>query len=87
MNKEEKDNRKLNIVKKVCAELGINQRELAEILKVNDGTIRQWSSKGEVMPNVKVTLNLLLENNQLKKKFDKLKDFVSLFEEIKSDLK
>jgi len=82
MNKEE-----VNIVKKVCAELGINQRELAEILKVNDGTIRQWSSKGEVMPNVKVTLNLLLENNQLKKKFDKLKDFVSLFEEIKSDLK
>lgn len=72
-----------NIVKKVCLELGITQKELADILKVNDGTIRQWSSKGEVMPNVEVTLNLLLENNKLKKQIEKLKSFSLLLEEIK----
>ena len=56
---------------------------MADILKVNDGTIRQWSSKGEVMPNVEVTLNLLLENNKLKKQIEKLKSFSLLLEEIK----
>ncbi|ARR04578.1 MULTISPECIES: helix-turn-helix transcriptional regulator [Campylobacter] len=71
-----------NIVKKVCRELGITQRELAEIIKVNDGTVRQWSSKGDVMPNVEVTLNLLLENHKLKSQLDKIKRFAELLAEI-----
>lgn len=73
---------KQNIVKRVCKELGITQRELAEILKVNEGTVRQWSSKGEVMPNVEVTLNLLLENHQLKMRIDKIKGFAELIQEL-----
>ena len=73
---------KPNIVKRVCKELGITQRELAEILKVNEGTVRQWSSKGEVMPNVEVTLNLLLENHQLKMRLDKIKGFAELIQEL-----
>ncbi|WP_051267851.1 helix-turn-helix domain-containing protein [Campylobacter concisus] len=73
---------KQNIVKRVCKELGITQRELAEILKVNEGTVRQWSSKGEVMPNVEVTLNLLLENHQLKMRLDKIKGFAELIQEL-----
>lgn len=71
-----------NIVKRVCKELGITQRELAEILKVNEGTVRQWSSKGEVMPNVEVTLNLLLENHKLKMRIDKIKGFAELIQEL-----
>ena len=73
---------KQNIVKRVCKELDITQRELAEILKVNEGTVRQWSSKGEVMPNVEVTLNLLLENHQLKMRLDKIKGFAELIQEL-----
>ena len=73
---------KQNIVKRVCKELGITQRELAEILKVNEGTVRQWSSKGEVMPNVEVTLDLLLENHQLKMRLDKIKGFAELIQEL-----
>ena len=73
---------KQNIVKRVCKELGITQRELAEILKVNEGTVRQWSSKGEVMPNVEVTLKLLLENHQLKMRLDKIKGFAELIQEL-----
>ena len=73
---------KQNIVKRVCKELGITQRELAEILKVNEGTVRQWSSKGEVMPNVEVTLNLLLENHKLKMRIDKIKGFAELIQEL-----
>ena len=77
---------KQNIVKRVCKELGITQRELAEILKVNEGTVRQWSSKGEVMPNVEVTLNLLLENHQLKMRIDKIKGFAELIQELQQEV-
>ena len=71
-----------NIIKQTCKELQITQRELAEIIKVNDGTVRQWSSKGDVMPNVEVTLNLLLENHKLKSQLDKIKGFAELLAEI-----
>ncbi len=71
-----------NIVKRVCKELNITQRELAEILKVNDVTVRQWSSKGEITPNTEVVLNLLLENHQLKMRLDKIKGFVELIQEL-----
>ena len=77
---EEQNNE--NIVKRVCKELGITQRELAERMKVNEVTVRQWSSKGEVMPNVEVTLNLLLENHRLKAQLKDLKSFAELIKSL-----
>ena len=77
---EEQNNE--NIVKRVCKELGITQRELAERMKVNEVTVRQWSSKGEVMPNVEVTLNLLLENHRLKAQLKDLKSFAKLIKSL-----
>lgn len=71
-----------NIIKQACKELQITQRELAEILKVNEVTVRQWSSKGNIMPSVEVTLNLLLENHKLKSQLDKIKGFAELLTEI-----
>lgn len=71
-----------NIIKQTCKELQITQRELAEILKVNEVTVRQWSSKGNIMPSVEVTLNLLLENHKLKSQLDKIKGFAELLTEI-----
>ena len=77
---EEQNNE--NIVKRVCKELGITQRELAERMKVNEVTVRQWSSKGEVMPNVEATLNLLLENHRLKAQLKDLKSFAELIKSL-----
>lgn len=71
-----------NIVKRVCKELNITQRELAERMKVNEVTVRQWSSKGEVMPNVEATLNLLLENHRLKAQLKDLKSFAELIKSL-----
>ncbi|ERJ24897.1 hypothetical protein UNSWCS_1297 [Campylobacter concisus UNSWCS] len=34
------------------------------------------------MPNVEVTLNLLLENHQLKMRLDKIKGFAELIQEL-----
>lgn len=71
-----------NIVKKVCAELGITQRELAEIIKVNSGTPAQWVTKGEVPPTYQYLLELMIENKNLKEKIAKLTAFKELLDEI-----
>lgn len=73
---------KQNIVKRVCKELGITQRELAEIIKVNAGTPAQWVSKGEVPPTYQYLLELMLENKHLKEKITKLTAFKELLNEI-----
>lgn len=73
---------KQNIVKRVCKELGITQRELAEIIKVNAGTPAQWVSKGEVPPTYQYLLELMLENKHLKEKIAKLTAFKELLNEI-----
>ncbi|WP_172201126.1 XRE family transcriptional regulator [Campylobacter sp. RM16188] len=71
-----------NIVKKVCKELNITQRELAEIIKVNSGTPAQWITKGEVPPTYRYLLELMLENKELKTKISKLIAFKELLKEI-----
>ena len=73
---------KQNIVKRVCKELNITQRELAEIIKVNPGTPAQWVSKGEVPPTYQYLLELMLENKHLKEKIAKLTAFKELLNEI-----
>ena len=73
---------KQNIVKRVCKELDITQRELAEIIKVNAGTPAQWVSKGEVPPTYQYLLELMLENKHLKEKIAKLTAFKELLNEI-----
>ena len=61
-----------NIVKKVCAELGITQKELAEELDVPQPTVTRWS-KGDIPKMTKIALELMLENKELKEKFEILK--------------
>ena len=56
-----------NIVKKVCKELGITQKELAEMLEVSTSAVSLWS-KGDIPKTAKVALELLLENKKLKDK-------------------
>lgn len=41
----QKEIKEENMVKKTCKELGLTQKELAEKLKINDVTVRGWSSK------------------------------------------
>ena len=72
-----------NIVKKVCKELGITQKELAERMGVNDVTVRNWSSKGNIPDWAKKFMNLLLEYEKVKEKADKAKQIAILLEELK----
>ena len=61
-----------NIVKKVCKELGITQKELAEMLDIPTGTISRWASTNEIPKTAEIALNLLIENKKLKEKLNVL---------------
>ncbi|WP_297945451.1 helix-turn-helix transcriptional regulator [uncultured Campylobacter sp.] len=61
-----------NIVKRVCKELGITQRELAERMDIPESTVARW--KGGDLPRLaELYLNALLENIELKSKLETIK--------------
>lgn len=67
---EEQNNE--NIVKRVCKELGITQRELAERMDIPESTVARW--KGGDLPRLaELYLNALLENIELKSKLEAIK--------------
>jgi predicted transcriptional regulator len=72
-----------NIVKKVCNELGITQKELALIMGVNDGTPAQWSSKGNIPDMASKFMKCLIENKRLKEKTQKIDKFFLLMDDLK----
>lgn len=69
---------KQNIVKKVCTELGITQKELAEIMKINDVTVRNWSSKGQIPDSSIAFMELILENQKIIKENQEMKQALSI---------
>ncbi|MFX4240278.1 XRE family transcriptional regulator [Aliarcobacter butzleri] len=75
-----------NLIKKACEEFQVTQKELAEIMKINDVTVRNWSSKGQIPESSKRHLRLLIENKKLSEELESKKilelikefDFTSL---------
>jgi len=61
-----------NIVKRVCAELGITQRELAERMDIPESTVARWKS-GNLPRLAELYLNELLENIDLKSKLEAIR--------------
>ena len=86
MNKEDALERKKysystnneNIVKKVCTELGITQKELAEIMKINDVTVRNWSSKGQIPESSIAFMEYIIENKNLKEENQEIRKALSI---------
>ncbi|MDR2100134.1 MAG: helix-turn-helix domain-containing protein [Campylobacteraceae bacterium] len=62
-----------NIVKQTCKELGITQKELAEMLDIPQPTLARWQA-GDITKMAQKALELLLENKQLKAKLQKIKE-------------
>lgn len=54
-----------SIVKRACKELGINQKELAERLGITPSAVSNWAN--DVPKTAQLALELMVENNQLKK--------------------
>ena len=67
-----------NIVKKVCTELGITQKELAEKLGASEGTVRNWSSSNELPQWALNFIETILEHKKDKEIATKLKELLNL---------
>ncbi len=72
-----------NLVKKTCRELGITQKELAEMIGVSDSTVRHWSSNNELPEIAKKFITTIFENIELKNKFKRVESFFNLIDDIK----
>ncbi|MGA1846899.1 helix-turn-helix domain-containing protein [Deferribacter abyssi] len=75
-------NDKENIVKKVCKELGITQKELAERIGISEQSLRNAVSSGKLSNQTKKAIELFVENVKLKKELEKYKELGKLLKEI-----
>ena len=74
-----------NIVKKVCAELEITQKELAVKLGVHITAVQKQVANAQNLPlQTQKTLELVLENHKLKQKTEKIDQILRLIDELKS---
>ena len=72
-----------NIVKATCRELGITQKELAEKLGTHLTTVQKWVSSNELPNSVIKSIELLLENEDLKSKLNKFKTAFNMIDEAR----
>ena len=64
---------KQNIVKRVCKELGITQRELAERIGMSEGGLRSALSLGKITPQVEKACEMVLKIYELEKELENYK--------------
>jgi DNA-binding transcriptional regulator YiaG len=83
MSEETEMEKESNIVKRVCKELDITQKELAEMLEVHLTTVQKWVASEELPKNVEKSVELLLENKQLKERLYKFETAFRLIEEAR----
>lgn len=66
-----------NIVKRACKELGITQKELADKLGVDDGTVRKWASEATKTPEwAEKFISLIIEHEKNVKAISSFKYFL-----------
>lgn len=63
-----------NIVKRACKELGITQKELAEMLGVSKPSVERWAQSGDIPEQAQKQIDLLIENTVIKQELDELKN-------------
>lgn len=71
---------KTNVVKDICKELHITQKNLAEILEVPEGTVSSWAVKNEIPRLGKKAIEFYIENRKNKKIVDSYKNFITLLQ-------
>ena len=69
---------KTNVVKEICKELDITQKNLATILEVPEGTVSSWAVKNEIPRLGKKAIEFYIQNKQNQQIVDSYKSFVNL---------
>lgn len=73
-----------NIVKKVCSELNITQKELANRLGTHLTTVQKWASSNELPNMAQKSIELLVENEKNKEIINSYKKFQELLKDTQS---
>jgi len=71
---------KRNIVKDICKELHITQKNLSEILEVPEGTVSSWAVKNEIPRLGKKAIEFYIQNRRNQEVVDSYKNFVKLLQ-------
>ena len=71
---------KTNVVKEICKELSITQKNLAEILEVPEGTVSSWAVKNEIPRLGKKAIEFYIQNTKNQKIVDSYRSFMQLLE-------
>ena len=74
----EKEQNEENLVKKTCRELGISQKELAEIMGYSTTSIYKWSNGSKIPKNGIKTLNILRECKSVKSEYEQFRKKILL---------
>ena len=69
-----------NIVKRLCKEIGITQKELARVLEVPEGTVSSWAVKNEIPRLGKKAIEFYMENKKKEEIIKSYKNFVDLLQ-------
>ena len=75
-----KQKTKDNVIKKVCTELQITQKNLANILEVPEGTVSSWAVKNEIPRLGKKAIEFYIEKQKNQQIVDSYKSFVKLLD-------
>lgn len=73
--------KKDNIVKSICKELEITQKQLAEILEVPEGTVSSWAVKNEIPRLGKKAIEFYTLNAKNQQIVNSYKNFIDLLQE------
>jgi len=71
---------KSNVVKDICSELQITQKELANILEIPEGTVSSWAVKNEIPRLGKKAIEFYTQNQKNQQIIDSYKSFVKLLD-------
>lgn len=71
---------KTNVVKEICKELDITQKNLAEILEVPEGTVSSWAVKNEIPRLGKKAIEFYMLSTKNQKIVDSYRSFMQLLE-------
>jgi len=71
---------KSNIVKDICRELTITQKQLAEILEVPEGTVSSWAVKNELPRLGKKAIEFYIKSQKNQKIVDSYRSFMELLQ-------
>lgn len=71
---------KTNVIKEICKELNITQKNLAHILEVPEGTVSSWAVKNEIPRLGKKAIEFYIQNVKNQKIVDSYRSFKELLE-------